>query len=285
MGQARFAGLYSLSDNIGTIRATKTIGISHTVWQIGSSLLDTDALLDRATRTISRYQALECSAMLVALSYPLSEKTPFYSGLERPSLHRLYDLSAGDTCNSFYFRTSNHAGTHVDGPLHFNVRGRSVMEYDANELVFTRPGIADVRLEKSELISPARLAPAIEQISRDCDILLLRSGFGAYRDEEHTYVEDAPGFSADAARYILAMLPELRALAMDFISAAAMKHMLEGCEAHRVFLGCPGYSDRTVLLVEDAFLPPDLTPPSRIMIVPWRFEGLDSAPCTLLAEY
>jgi len=51
------------------------------------------------------------------------------------------------------------------------------------------------------------------------------------------------------------------------------------------FLGCPGYGDRAVLLVEDAMLPADLTPPSRIIIVPWRIEGLDSAPCTVLAEY
>lgn len=222
--------------------------------------------------------------MLVALSYPLSERTPFYKGLDKPSLERLYDLSVGDTCNSFYLRTSNHAGTHVDGPLHFNALGRSIGDYDVNELVFTRPAIVDVPLAKSELIVPDRLV-AVNSVRRDCDILLLRSGFGMYREQEHTYVEDAPGFSAAAARYMLDSLPELKALAMDFVSAAAMKHMQEGCDAHRVFLGCRGYSDRTVLLVEDVLLPSDLTAPSRVIVVPWRFEGLDSAPCTVLAEY
>jgi kynurenine formamidase len=224
------------------------------------------------------------AAMFVALSYPLSERTPFYSGLEKPHLSHLYDLAAGDTCNSLYFRTSNHAGTHVDAPAHFNLRGRGTVEYDVNELVFARPAIVDVQLERGELIRASHLA-ALASMRQDCDVLLLRTGFGAYRGDEHTYVEDSPGFSAEAARYILDVLPQLRALAMDFISAASMKHMEEGCDAHRVFLGCAGYSDRTVLLVEDASLPTDLTTPKRIIIVPWRFEGLDSAPCTVLAEY
>ena len=94
------------------------------------------------------------AAMRLVLSYPLSERTPFYRGLDKPSLQRLYDLSADDTCNSFYLKTSNHIGSHVDGPLHFNVRGRSITDYDVNELVLTRPAIADVRLEKSDLSGP-----------------------------------------------------------------------------------------------------------------------------------
>jgi hypothetical protein len=61
--------------------------------------------------------------------------------------------------------------------------------------------------------------------------------------------------------------------------------MDEGVEAHRVLLGCEGFSDRTVLLVEDARLPRELKPPSRVIVAPWMIEGLDSAPCTVLAEY
>jgi kynurenine formamidase len=63
-----------------------------------------------------------------------------------------------------------------------------------------------------------------------------------------------------------------------------MAHMEEGCEAHRVFLGCGAYSDRPILLVEDISYP-DLIPSlQKIYLIPWQFEGLDSAPCTLFAE-
>jgi kynurenine formamidase len=221
--------------------------------------------------------------MMLNLSYTLSPHTPFYEGLAKPSLERVYDLSRGDACNSFYFRTSNHCGTHVDAPWHFNPKGRKITDYEPHELVFNRPGILDAPVGPGHLIVPADLDGA--SLPPETDIVLLRTGFGVYRVEEKTYIEDAPGFSRAAAEHILRVFPALRALAMDIPSLAAWKHMDEGVEAHRVLLGCEGYSDRTVLLVEDARLPRELKPPSRVIVAPWMIEGLDSAPCTVLAEY
>jgi arylformamidase len=225
------------------------------------------------------------ATMIVSLSYRLSENTPFYDGLAKPSLERLYDLAKGDTCNSFYLRTSNHCGTHVDGPWHFNPAGRKISDYDMNELVFRRPAIVDLPVKPGHLIEPNDLQTSLSRVRKDCDILLLRTGFGAFRSRPTTYVEDAPGFSRLGAQEVIDILPQLRALAVDFISLASLKHEDEGAEAHRVFLGCAGYSDRNVLLVEDARLPDDLQVPDRIILAPWFFEGLDSAPCTVIAEY
>jgi kynurenine formamidase len=224
------------------------------------------------------------ATMMVSLSYKLSENTPFYEGLAKPSLERLYDLSKGDTCNSFYLRTSNHCGTHVDGPWHFNPAGRKICDYEMNELVFHRPAILDVPVQAGHLIRASDLQ-GLSEIRGDCDILLLRTGFGAYRGQPKTYVEDAPGFSREAAQAVIDTLGELRALAVDFVSLASLKHEEQGAEAHRVFLGCAGYSDRNVLLIEDTRLPQDLKLPNRIIVAPWFFEGLDSAPCTVIAEY
>ncbi len=222
--------------------------------------------------------------MIVSLSHKLSESTPFFEGLEKPALDRLYDLGRGDDCNSFYLRTSNHCGTHVDGPWHFNPSGRKICDYDIAELIFTRPAILDLPVEPAHLIRANDL-DGLSRVPKDTNIVLLRTGFGRRRAEERTYVDDGPGFSRDAAERMLDELPQLRALAVDFISLAAFRHQTEGADAHRVFLGCAGYSDRTVLLIEDAKLAPDLTTPARVIVVPWYFEGLDSAPCTLLAEF
>jgi arylformamidase len=222
--------------------------------------------------------------MVWKLSHNLSERTPFYEGLPGPTIDQLYDLRKGDTCNSFFFRTSNHAGTHVDAPLHFNPAGRSITDYDLSELIFSRPAVVDVPLEARELIEPRHLQPAAA-VPKDCDILLLRSGFGRRRESEAAaYVADGPGFSRSGAEYLLATLPGLKALAVDFISIAATSHMDEGCDAHRVFLGCAGYGARTILLVEDASLPPSLPNPRTVYVIPLFFEGLDSAPCTMFAE-
>lgn len=222
--------------------------------------------------------------MFIELSYALSESTPFYKGLRGPSLEQLYDLRRGDACNSFYLTTSNHAGTHVDGPNHFNSDGRRICDYHISELVFTKPALIDIPVERDELILPEHCANAARGCRSDCDFLFIRSGFGNYRSQRDTYVEHGPGFSGPAADFLMQRFEQLKALAVDFVSVASMSHMEEGLEAHRVFLGCDKYRDRPVLLVEDVHLPEILPPFRRVYLVPLYFEGLDSAPCTLFGE-
>ena len=92
--------------------------------------------------------------MLIQLSHPLSEHTPFYSSLPKPQLKQIYDLDKGDACNSFYLTTSNHCGTHVDAPRHFCANGRAITDYDLSELAYSRPSVLDVALLDGELIEP-----------------------------------------------------------------------------------------------------------------------------------
>ena len=222
--------------------------------------------------------------MLLNLAYPLSQTTPFYSGLAAPSVKTLYSLAEGHDCNSYYLTTSNHAGTHVDAPRHFNASGRRIAEYGLDELFFRRPALVDLQIDPCELIGQSSVE-AMRVEPADCDILLIRTGFGRLRrGDPEAYVARNPGFDRGGAEAILWRCRSLRALGVDFMSISALAHPQEGAEAHRVFLGCAGYSDREVLLIEDMLLPPDLTAPERVRIVPWLVEELDSAPCSVLAE-
>jgi arylformamidase len=222
--------------------------------------------------------------MLLNLAYPLSQKTPFYSGLAGPRVESLYTLAEGHDCNSYYLTTSNHAGTHVDAPRHFNAAGRRIAEYGLEELFFCTPALVDWQVEPGGLIT-ASSVEAMRIEPADCDILLIRTGLGRLRnDDPEAYVARGPGFDRSGAQAILRRCPALRALGVDFMSISALEHQREGAEAHRVFLGCAGYSDREVLLVEDMFLSPELTAPGHVRIVPWLVEELDSAPCSVLAE-
>jgi arylformamidase len=220
--------------------------------------------------------------VLINFSYHLSESTPFYKGLRRPHLEKLYDLAKGDSCNSFYLTTSNHAGTHVDAPNHFNPAGRRIADYELSELVFTKPALIEVQVGEDELIAPEHLSDC-SACRPDCDLLFVRSGFGEYRTDADTYIGHNPGFSAAAADFLMSQFCGLKALAVDFASIAASAHMEEGVEAHRVFLGCGRYSDRPVLLIEDSRLPTVLPALEKIYLIPWMVDGLDSAPCALFA--
>lgn len=222
--------------------------------------------------------------MLIQLSHALSEQTPFYSHLDKPELRQIYDLGKGDDCNSFYFTTSNHCGTHVDAPRHFCAKGRSITDYSLAELVFSRPALLDVPLADNQLIEPEQVQPVLAAASQDTDLILLRTRFGRYRADELRYVERSPGFGPAAAALLMERFTKLRALAMDFISVSSLAHEAAGAEAHRVFLGCTAYAERPILLVEDALLPDSLPPLLRVFIVPWMLRGLDSAPCTMFGE-
>lgn len=222
--------------------------------------------------------------MLIKLSYNLSEHTPFYSSLPKPKLDQIYDLAKGHACNSYYFTSSNHAGTHVDAPRHFNPSGRAITDYALDEFFFHRPALLHVPIQDEELILPAHLEPAISSASPDADILLLRTGWGLHRNDERRYVDHGPGFGPAAAELLMEQFPALRAIAMDIPSVSALSHDTEGAEAHRVFLGCTWYAHRPILLIEDAHLPADLPALQRVTLMPWLFDGLDSAPCTLFAE-
>ena len=222
--------------------------------------------------------------MLIQLSYPLSEQTPFYSSLPKPELRQIYDLSKGDVCNSFYFTTSNHCGTHVDAPRHFCPDGRRIAEYSLPELLFSRPAVLDIPLADNQLIEPEHLRPSLASLPPDTDLILLRSRFGQFRGDEAHYMERSPGFGPAAAALLMERFPKLRALAVDFMSISSPAHESAGADAHRVFLGCTDDAARSILLVEDALLPSSLPPLLRVFIVPWMFDGLDSAPCTMFAE-
>jgi arylformamidase len=153
--------------------------------------------------------------MLICLSHHLSEHTPFYVSLPKPELRQIFDLGKGDICNSFYFTTSNHAGTHVDAPRHFCAQGRSITDYALPELVFSCPAVLDVPLLDEELIGARHLEAVAAAASDDTDLVLLRSRFGRFRGDERRYVDRSPGFGPAAAEFLMERFLQLRALAVD----------------------------------------------------------------------
>jgi arylformamidase len=108
--------------------------------------------------------------------------------------------------------------------------------------------------------------------------------FGKFRGDERRYVDRSPGFGPAAAEFLMERFPRLRALAMESMSVSSPAHDSDGAEAHRVFLGCTRYAARPILLAEDALLPDAMAPLLRVFVIPWMFDGLDSAPCTMFAE-
>jgi kynurenine formamidase len=214
------------------------------------------------------------------LSYPLNRRTPVYGRTRPLRVTADKSLVKGDPCNTYFLELSNHCGTHVDAPRHFIGKGKKISEYGINELIFAKPFIAECPRPTGGLIDPEDIG----NIPVDCDILLIRTGYSKNRSKK-IYRTNNPGLSLEAARWLRGHHPRLRAVGIDSISFSSFRNRAVGREVHRVLLADRGFKGRPLLLVEDIDLAGDLKGIKRILVVPLIIEEVDSAPCTIIAEY
>lgn len=217
--------------------------------------------------------------MWVLLSHKLSVATPSYDmgpGLE---IKPFKQIERGDSSNSYFVSFLNHLGTHVDAPLHFDPRGRPIAGFGVDFFVFERPVLVDIPKGVGELITADELRSLYGEI-RDADLLMIRTGFQRFRESDvETFSRRGPCLSDGAARYIVEELPKLRAVGVDAISISSPMRREEGRAAHRTLL-----VGRDFLIIEDMDLMDKPSNIRRVFVMPLLIEGVDSAPCMVLAE-
>ena len=213
------------------------------------------------------------------LSHKLAVDTPAFALGPGMQITPLKEISKGGSSNSYSLSFSNHLGTHVDAPNHFDPKGRRISSYGPENFIFSRPILFDLPKQESQLIRIEDLEQRAETIEK-ADLLLLRTGFQRYRKTDpKKYATRNPGISASGAEYIARSFPRLRAIGVDTISISAVEHREEGREAHRNLL-----RDRDYFIIEDMDLAQYPKNVGRILALPLFVEGIDSAPCTVIAE-
>ncbi len=222
-----------------------------------------------------RYQC----GKIVRLSYPLGEGMPLYPGTPGTVVAAVKSKDSGDSCNTSLITLSNHAGTHIDGPAHFETSGKRIGDYDVDSLVFSNIVTADCRKEAGEPILPKDLSG---YLGDETDLLLIRTGFGRYRNGpgRETYTGNNPYLHGDTARLLRDHLT-VKAIGIDCISISSRANREMGRLAHETLLTAGGCGD-PILIIEDMLIPERLWVFDKIMVVPLYFEGIDSAPCTVL---
>lgn len=214
----------------------------------------------------------------VWLSRVLDARTPAYGGGPGLDVTVEKSIDRGDSCNAVRLAFSNHLGSHVDAPLHFDPAGRAVDEFAAEEWLFARPLLIDLPLEGAELISSRHLEEAGAACA-DADLLLVRTGFGRWRSEARFWRE-GPGFAAETATWLRQRFPNLSAIDMDCLSLTSFQHREEGRRAHAAFLGC-GLRIFEDLALENV---PSGQSLSGVIALPLRFARGDGAPCGVIGQ-
>ena len=186
-------------------------------------------------------------------------------------------ICRGDTANTSLLKIPNHLGTHVDAPLHFFDGGKAVSDYSADFWVFHNVQIFNIACGDGDLITSADLPV---QVKDETELLLLRTGFEAYRGTPR-YWQKNPGIDPELAIWLRSNFLNVRAVGIDTISIASRLHREKGRLAHSYFLDPEGEND-PILLLEDMALssvPPNL---SMVVVAPILACGADGAPCTVI---
>jgi len=214
----------------------------------------------------------------IRLSHVLSTSTPAYGGGAGLSVEHVKDMSCGDSCNAVSLNISNHLGSHVDVPKHFFSDGLTVNDYDINDWVFRNVLCVAGIIEQKGIVNIETIDSGLKGHD-DVDLLLIRTGFEAFRGED-TYWKESPAFSPDLANYLKNRLPSIKAVGLDTISISSVCHREIGYEAHKEFLS------RNIRIFEDLSLNaiPSATTISQVIALPLFFEGADGAPCTIIAK-
>lgn len=210
------------------------------------------------------------------LSYFLDDKTPLYGGEIGISIKNDRNIAEGDTANTKRLAMHNHSGTHIDYPNHFFIDGKLSEAYSAEFWIFNSPYIVNYQAEANQIIGFSD--DELETIPEDVDILIIKTGFGKYRNEEK-YWKYNPGISPELALNLKTRFKKLRVFGVDLVSITSYQNREIGRACHRVFL-----SEPSILLIEDLDLRYLESQPKKIIALPLLAKGLDGAPISIIAE-
>jgi len=213
----------------------------------------------------------------IYLSYSFKNLQPIYGDRANINIKAVKSILKEDSSNVYEFTLQNHWGTHIDAPAHFFKNGKRIADYPTDFWIFSNPEVIEVRLNPREILM---LNESFNNIKNKVDLLLIKSGWYAFRDED-IYVYENPGIHPEVGFYLRERFPNLKAVGIDWISISSYVDRELGREAHRAFLNPDGINN-PVLIIEDMNLSKDLNRLSAVWAFPLIIDEIDSAPCTVV---
>ncbi|MFH1313932.1 MAG: cyclase family protein [Candidatus Eisenbacteria bacterium] len=130
---------------------------------------------------------------MIDLTQPLSVMTPPWPTYE-PLQLKFFKRLAPNGANGQLITTSNHVGTHLDGPVHFCTHGGDIASLPLNDYLCGPGAVVDLSdmAEDYDIYSSKDIEDRVEV--RDGDILIINTGY-------HKYAWEQP--EADEIRYMI----------------------------------------------------------------------------------
>jgi len=213
------------------------------------------------------------------LSHSLSSNTPSYGNRDEVILIQKSSIAKGDSSNTIDFRlTNNHIGTHIDVPKHFYDEGSTITDISPDQWFFFNITLIDIPCKKGRLIEVSDIIS--EDISADTELLLIRTGFESFRNED-IYWNGYPGISEDTCEYLRNHFVNLRAVGFDFISLTSPLFKEQGKKAHLSLLDEKEVGP--IFIIEDMKLSNLTNIPSQVIVAPLLIDQGNGGPVTVFS--
>lgn len=218
--------------------------------------------------------------MITFLSHMLNNQTPAYGNSQTDLVIKVNSsIEEGANNNSLRIEMSNHVGTHIDLPAHFDKNGKRLNDYSDSDWVFNKVQLIDIPKKECEFFSFSELESVIDEKT---EVLLLRTGFEKLRQTD-SYWKSNPGFLEEVGFNLRKSFPTLKVLGFDFISITSYSDRPLGRKAHRSFLSSE-FEGEALRVIEDMKLAHLEKAPSKITIAPLMIDNADGVQVTVIAE-
>lgn len=202
----------------------------------------------------------------IDLTHSLYTNMPVIPGDTPPKLTDVLTLEH-DGCSVQEIRSANHAGTHVDAPLHFLPDGRSVDQIPLHKLVGSAAVLDFSGMEPGRRIEREPLEAALAEAGNPAKVLLY-TGWDRYFESKH-YFQDFPALSGEAASGLAERGIDL--LGVDTPSPSPLDDPGQGI--HKDLLGAE------VVIAENLRNLGRLGAFAEVFVLPLSLRGASGAPC------
>ncbi len=225
----------------------------------------------------------------VEIGYPIYDGMGVYPGLPIPSVKLREDLEKGDPWNGSVLEIYLHAGTHCDAPWHYMGGDAPKMDnieaIPTEKFVYHHPLLIDCPFtEKNGLITIDMIKKYGDEIYK-ADFLIFNTHSYPKRSVDfEDYGSDFAAVGAEAAEWIRAELPNVKAVAIDTLSIENIGiGKTNGFRTHKAFLD-PARENDTILIYEDINPAPIVGKKIlRAFTAPLRIHG-DGCICNVICE-
>jgi len=181
-------------------------------------------------------------------------------------VERVMEMARGDVCNVSHLSLGAHTGTHMDAPLHFIAKGKSIdqLPFEATIGLTRVIEIADEESIKPEELRPHRIK-AGERI-----LFKTRNSEESWRTNE--FDEDFVYISREGAQFLAER--KVRTVGVDYLSVGGYKR--DGVETHHALLGAG------IWVIEGLNLARVKPGQYELVCLPIKLEGAEGAPARAL---